>query len=150
MDFSSVESSFQYIGGVGTYHFEFTPELVDDVRGWVNDPDSNFGWLLKSNNEETIFTARRFASRENPDFPPQLDLEYVVPPAISSARQFGNQFQLSFTPWTGEGYAVQYRDSLTSGSWQTLTNLGIATNAAPLTVFDTVALPQRFYRVVGY
>jgi hypothetical protein len=150
VDFSSVESSFQYIGGVGTYHFEFTPELVDDVRGWVNDPDSNFGWLLKSNNEETIFTARRFASRENPDFPPQLDLEYVVPPAISSARQSGNQFQLSFTPWTGEGYAVQYRDSLTSGSWQTLTNLGIATNAAPLTVFDTVALPQRFYRVVGY
>jgi len=150
VDFSSLESSFQSIAGMGTYHFAFTPELADDVQFWVINPDLNFGWLLKSNSEETIFTARRFASREDPNSPPQLEIEYVVPPRISSAQRAGSQFQLDFTPWVGEGYAVQYRDSLISGSWQTLTNLGIATNAAPLTVFDTAGLPQRFYRVVGY
>lgn len=150
LDFSSVESSFQMIAGLGTYQFEFTPELADDVQGWVNNPDSNFGWLLKCNREETIFTARRFASRENLGAPPQLEIDYVVPPNIESTQRAGNQFRLSFTPWTGESYTVQYRDSLTSGSWQTLTNLGTVTNAAPVIVFDTVALPQRFYRVVGY
>ncbi len=46
--------------------FLSTPELVADVQGWLDDPSSNFGWILIGN-EGANTTARRFASRENGD-----------------------------------------------------------------------------------
>jgi hypothetical protein len=150
VDFSSTESSFEFIGGLGSYRFPSTPELVADVQDWVNYPETNFGWLLLSNDEITILTSRRFASREDPDAPPTLEIECLVPPRIESAGRTGDQFALKFTTWTGQNYAVEYRDSLTSGEWQTLTNLGLATAATQLVVTDTVVEPQRFYRVTAY
>lgn len=152
VDFSDVESSFQFIYGTGQspYRFESTPELVADVQGWVNHPQSNYGWMLLCNDEATIFTARRFGSREDPNAPPLLEIEYLVPPHITSASRAGDQFHLNFTPWPGQSYAVEFRDSAWAGVWQTLTNLGLATDATPVLITDTVISPQRFYRVVSF
>lgn len=85
VDFSSIESSSQFIYGVGEspYFFESSPEMVADVTGWVRSPAANFGWMLKCNDEGTIFTARRFGTHESPDYPPNLTIEYLVPPTIS-------------------------------------------------------------------
>lgn len=152
VDFADAESSFQFIYDVGQspYRFESTPELVTDVQGWVTNPQSNYGWMLLCDDEVTIFTARRFGSREDPDAPPRLEVQYLVPPYIASANRAGDQIQFTFTSWPGQSYAVESRDSLSSNSWQTLTNLGLATNAAPVSVTDTVIGPQRFYRIVSF
>jgi hypothetical protein len=150
LDFSSVESSFQFVVGLGPYRFESTPELVDDVQGWVNHPESNFGWMLLSNDEVTILTARRFASREDPDAHPTLEVEFFVPPHIEAMSQSNGQFSLTFTAWEGQAYAVEYRDSFTAGAWQTLTNLGPVAETSSFQLTEPVVQPQRFYRVTAY
>ncbi len=150
VDFSSVESSFQFIYGLDVYRFESTPEMVADLQEWVNHPEANFGWLLLCSAEDSIFTARRFGSREDGSAPPRLELQFFVPPRIESAQIVGSEFQLSFTTWPGQNYAVEFRSELAFGSWQSLTNIGFATNAAKLVVVDAVAAPQHFYRVVAF
>jgi hypothetical protein len=106
--------------------------------------------MLLSNDEVTILTARRFASREDPDAHPTLEVEFFVPPHIEAMSQSNGQFSLSFTAWEGQAYAVEYRDSLTAGAWQTLTNLGLTTETSSRQVTDPVAQPHRFYRVTAY
>ena len=152
IDFADVESSFQFIYGTGQspYRFESTPELVADVQSWVNSSQSNYGWMLLCDDEATPFTARRFGSREDPNAPPLLEIEYLVPPRIASTQRAGSQLQFNFTTWPGQSYAVQFRDSFSTGAWQILTNLGLATNATSVLVADTIAPPRRFYRVVSY
>jgi hypothetical protein len=150
LDFSSAESAFQSIGGIARYRFESTPELVADVQEWVGHPESNYGWMLICGAEETIFTARRFASREDPDAYPTLEIEYTAPLLINSAARVGDQFALTFTAWPGQSYLVEFRDNLTTGQWQTLTNLGLATATTQHFVTDSIVQPRRFYRLVTY
>jgi hypothetical protein len=150
VDFSAVESSFEFIGGLGPYRFPSTPELVADVQNWILDPQANHGWMLLSNDEVTILTARRFASREDPDAHPTLEVEYMAVPIIESAQHDGDQFQLTFTAWPGQICTVEYRDSLDKGSWQTLTILETATVPTRYSITDPVVNPHRFYRVVSF
>lgn len=149
-DYSSVESSFCEITGLDTYEFPFSPELLADVQDWVDHPEVNFGWLLLCNTEDVRFTARRFASREDPNEPPILELDVLVRPAITTSGQMGNQFQFSFNTWPGHTYEAQFWDGFPTNSWQTLTNLGTATNAAQIVVTDSMPTSQRFYRINAY
>jgi hypothetical protein len=61
-------SAVQTVGGEGTYAWTSSSDnqMVADVQAWVDDPDQNFGWLIKGN-EETGATAKVFASREAVD-----------------------------------------------------------------------------------
>jgi hypothetical protein len=69
-DFQSKASASVGVGGNGFYQWHSTNELVTnelvaDVQAWTDEPDSNFGWLVKG--QESLngasFTARRFDSR---------------------------------------------------------------------------------------
>ena len=53
--------------------------LVADVQAWINNPSSNFGWLLISENEVSPETARRFGAREDPTHAPVLTISYSLP-----------------------------------------------------------------------
>lgn len=152
VDFSGIESSFQTIGSpdMSPYRFESTPELVDDLQTWVRNPAANFGWMLLASTEATICTAKRLNSREDTNSQPQLEIEFLVPPRFDLAQRIGNQFQMRFTPWPGQTYAVLFRGALPSSNWQTLTNLGAATNSSPVIFSDEVTNLQRFYRLSTY
>jgi hypothetical protein len=153
VDFVGGESSYQTITDANaSYRFLSTPELVDDVQGWVSNPQSNFGWILISDDEGTPFTARHFGSREDPSALPALEIDYLilVAPRIESARQVGNQFELQFTAEAGQTYVVEYRAALTNGIWQTLTNLGRIAATSSVRVLDDLSEPHRFYRLNSY
>jgi len=75
-DFAPNSSASIEMNTLGPYTFPSTPELVEDVQGWLASPDTNSGWMLLSDSETTKGTARRIASREHPDSPPQLEIEY--------------------------------------------------------------------------
>ena len=64
-DFESAASASVGVGSDGFYQWLSTGALVTDVQTWVDNPSSNFGWLIKG--QETLngasFTARRFNSR---------------------------------------------------------------------------------------
>ena len=49
--------------------------MVADVQGWLDNPASNFGWLMLGD-ESTNLTAKRFDTRESTS-PPVLAITYV-------------------------------------------------------------------------
>jgi hypothetical protein len=82
-DFDATVSASQVIGlDLPTlYTWGSTPEMIADVQGWLDDPGSNFGWILLGN-EVNLHTAKRFGSRENAvvEFRPSLTVEFDPPP----------------------------------------------------------------------
>ena len=81
-DFSDTVSAVVTVGGIGSYAWS-SERMVADVQGWVDDPASNFGWLLKGN-ESQGRTAKRFDSKENASDSsrPTLTVEYVAADAV--------------------------------------------------------------------
>jgi hypothetical protein len=52
--------------------------MVIDVQSWVNNPATNFGWILIGN-ESVSRTSKRFDSREHPaaSVRPVLNIEFT-------------------------------------------------------------------------
>ncbi len=76
-DFSNQASATATIGGIGSYTWDSTSQLVSDVQGWLDNPTTNFGWLVLGD-ESKSQTTKRFASRDNPEAAnrPVLVVEY--------------------------------------------------------------------------
>ena len=79
-DFAVSASASTPVAGVASYTWGSTPEMLTDVQGWLDDPASNFGWLLVGNEGESG-TAKRFDSKENPvaERSPVLTIEFTLP-----------------------------------------------------------------------
>jgi hypothetical protein len=62
------------------YVWNSTDALVDDVQNWIDDPSSNFGWLLLNADEVTPATFRGFYSRQTAtaSLRPQLAVSYSL------------------------------------------------------------------------
>ena len=69
-DFSATVSASQLVGVVGQYTWS-SAQMVADVQAWLDNPASNFGWLMLGD-ETAIATAKRFDTRESAS-PPMLD-----------------------------------------------------------------------------
>src|SRR5262245_35446324 len=78
-DFSAVVSATQSVGGIGQYTWNST-QMVADVQSWLDNPGSNFGWLVLGN-ETAIATAKRFDTRESAS-PPVLSIQYIPGPRV--------------------------------------------------------------------
>jgi hypothetical protein len=77
---AAIASASTQVAGVASYTWGSTPEMVTDVQGWLDEPSSNFGWLLVGNEGENG-TAKRFDSKENPrdERSPSLTIEFTLP-----------------------------------------------------------------------
>lgn len=75
-DFVSTPSDSQVIDHVGWYTFGSTGTMNTDVQSWVENPDSNFGWIMIG--DESVASERQFFSRNfgNPDLRPVLEVQY--------------------------------------------------------------------------
>jgi hypothetical protein len=78
-DFSATVSASQSVGGVGQYMWS-SAQMVGDVQEWLDNPATNFGWLVLGN-ESTIATAKRFDTRESAS-PPVLTIQYTSAPRV--------------------------------------------------------------------
>ncbi len=76
-DFGSLSSATQTVADFNFYTWGSTPEMVADVQGWLDDPATNYGWILLGD-ETANRTVKRFASRENtaPTTRPALIITY--------------------------------------------------------------------------
>lgn len=80
VDFSAAQSALAASAGQGEQVvFESTPELISDVNLWLNQPGTNFGWMLVTESEEILKTARSFASHES-GFGPMLTIQFTPVP----------------------------------------------------------------------
>ncbi|MBK9330940.1 MAG: DNRLRE domain-containing protein [Ignavibacteria bacterium] len=77
-DFSATPSAVLPVGGIGFYTWN-SAAMIQDVQGWVNNPQTNFGWMVYGTETEPG-TAKRFDSRENDsiNFRPVLTVTYTV------------------------------------------------------------------------
>jgi hypothetical protein len=81
-DFESAPSATLGVAGPGFYTWGSTPALVSDVQAWVDDPSSDFGWIVLG--PEEPLSAKRFDSREiaDPVLRPVLEIVYSVPGSV--------------------------------------------------------------------
>ena len=79
-DFEAASSGSTLIGGTGSDTWPSTGGMVADVQSWLDNPVTNFGWLLKGNESGTQ-TAKRFDSREHGTVGnrPQLTIDFTAP-----------------------------------------------------------------------
>jgi hypothetical protein len=74
-DFSATVSASQSVGGTGQYTWS-SAQMVADVQSWLDNPASNFGWLV-SGDETATATSKRFDTRESAS-PPILTIQFRV------------------------------------------------------------------------
>jgi hypothetical protein len=149
-DFSATPSGAVQVSGVGTYTFASTAQLVEDVNGWLTNPASNYGWLMKTENESVRFTARRWASREAPlGGGPVLEVQFELaqPPSIRVAEIQNGQFCLRFTVRAGKSYIVERRERVDDGMWTTVSSLPPAAATEEVVVCDALGTGTAFYRL---
>jgi hypothetical protein len=79
-DFSATVSANQSVGPIGQYTWT-SAQMVADVQSWLDDPGSNFGWLVLGD-ESTNVTAKRFDSRESAS-PPMLTIQFIPGPRVT-------------------------------------------------------------------
>ncbi|MFG0327043.1 MAG: DNRLRE domain-containing protein [Phycisphaerales bacterium JB037] len=77
-DFDPTPSASVIVGDEGQYYDWTSAAMVSDVQGWLDDPGSNFGWMLVGD-ETTRRTAARF------DAPPDPECARRWPDATSTA-----------------------------------------------------------------
>ena len=79
-DYESTPSVTINVDDDGFYTWASNANLVADVQGWLDEPSSNFGWILIGN-ESTALTAKRFDSGEHPTPTnrPELVINYTPP-----------------------------------------------------------------------
>jgi Dockerin type I domain len=78
-DFAATPSASQTVDGIGYYYWS-GPDMAADVQQWLDDPATNFGWLIRDTEAGTT-TTKRYDSRELevPALVPQLTVQYDPP-----------------------------------------------------------------------
>lgn len=80
-DFAGTASSTVFVLGIGEpVQFDSTPLLTADVQFWIDNPNSNFGWMLMTETEDVLRSARSFASREDANGGPMLTIDFTPVP----------------------------------------------------------------------
>lgn len=155
-DFGPVHGQVS-VAGLGRY--TITSEgLAEDVRAWLADPATEFGWVLMSESEAVAATARRVATRENADSTsvPSLVIEYATGPAavppIGGWEIVDGRFRFRFPGEAGNAYEVQARDAWSATApWVAITNFVVKLIPVTVVVTDPVPVAEgkgaRFYRV---
>lgn len=62
-DYVETASAMFDVAGLGSYSAS-SDGMIEDVQQWVDEPSSNFGWIILGNEAATA-SAKRFDSREN-------------------------------------------------------------------------------------
>jgi hypothetical protein len=78
-DFSATVSASQSVGPVGQYAWS-SAQMIADVQSWLDNPASNFGWILLGD-ESAIATTKRFDTRESTS-PPLLIIQFIPGPRV--------------------------------------------------------------------
>jgi hypothetical protein len=141
-DFVAQAAGREAIAGPGVYEFEFGALGVSEIQGWLAAPETNHGWMLRSEAEGTAKTARRFATREASLGSPTLLIRYLPPlpaPRLTSLAIEGDAMVLRFEAVAGVGYLWEGTSEAGQGDWTsiqripptTVTGERAATNAWP-------------------
>jgi hypothetical protein len=150
VDFSSKISQTNLFDDSQTPHtFVSSSNLVADVQNWLQNPGTNFGWVIIGESQGTLYTERTVSSREGTS-PPILLVQFTLPaapPAIMQLPLTNGIFRFSFNADSNRTYAVRYTGNLSGTNWNMLTNFSAAPTPTNFIVSDPLTASNRFYRV---
>ena len=149
-DYEVTATAGRTVFGVAESPYDFGPstQLSSDLQMWLDNPGTNFGWILISDSENLNFTARGFGSREDSLNKPELFVDFVPPPSVTNVNLSSNQLRFSFTAEANQTYAIESRSSLSTGSWATVTNVPAASTEIIVQFAEAISGSTRFYRVI--
>jgi len=164
-DFVVSSSASTAVTGLGDY-FWTDSALTADIQEWVDNPSTNFGWILISDNEINNKTARAFGSREHATAAsrPELVVEYTplaLPTEITIEDLLINTNLALSLKWSGPTnllYDVEYSSDLTESSGWKTAEAYIPAATSGSNVWNDVPLlasplyngnTSTFYRVLG-
>ena len=151
IEFAETDSGATPMNALGTYVIG-GPGILQDVLGWLASPESNFGWILVSEGEETKLTARRLGSRESAALGevPRLVLVLgeAAPFRMEHWKIHDGRIEFGFRAEAGNIFEVQYRDLTVSGvgAWSVLTNFIVKLQSREVVVSE----PLRVGGAVAY
>jgi spore coat protein A len=108
-DFSATSSALTNVTGAGFYSWT-SAALLAEVQGWVDQPSTNFGWILRGKETGASGSAvKRFESRQSVDVAhrPQLQITYVAPPTGACCLPDGSCDTLSAAACAAAGGTYQ-------------------------------------------
>jgi hypothetical protein len=157
VDYVEAPGSSERVLGTGAYEFEFGAGALLEIQEWLNNPSTNFGWILITQSEDVPKSARRFAARESPETSnrPALTIEYsaeprIPRPVITSISLTNGQATITFEASAGVRYGLQARGEFDHTEWETLLILGATSAAGELTLTNDITTRiQRFYRILA-
>ncbi|MBN2412255.1 T9SS type A sorting domain-containing protein [candidate division KSB1 bacterium] len=97
-DFNGFYSATKTVGSSAIFYtWGTTAQMVSDVQGWLDNPDSNFGWIIIGD-ESIDYTGKRFCSRDNStaSYRPVLTVDYTPPVEVTFVN--GADASLNFYP----------------------------------------------------
>jgi hypothetical protein len=136
----------------GEYVFASTNQIIADITGWIADPASNHGWLLKTANEGTEGTAIHFGASESA-VPPTLQVLYTVSaaaPVLREAKLVSTNFTFEIHGSAGANYDVETRAEVDSGNWTTFTNFAAGAAQTPILVTVPATNAQQYFQVMQH
>jgi hypothetical protein len=150
-DYTPSPSSTTFIYQAGDpYTFDSTASLVADAQLWLDQPGTNFGWMLIVQNETDNFTARRFGSRESVIDAPRLSVTYQPPPPFTKISAANGLVLLEYVSTSNYAHQVQFTTNLLGGNWQSYPPIGPFTNNTPVNFGAPMPGEQGFYRLKVY
>lgn len=145
IDYSATTSAAS-IATSAACDFGSTAQMLADVQGWVENPGANHGWMLKTQNELLLRSARHFGSSESTQRP-RLSLRVRDSVRLANARTQDGNFAFDFDAANGWFHRVQSSGSPESADWTTFTNIP-AGPARTIGISVPFTPSRRFYRVL--
>lgn len=103
-DFDPAASATATVDDIAGPYVWTGAQLAADVQGWINDPSTNHGWMVRGV-ETGLAGAKRFASKDNPNanLRPRLTIGYTVPapPCLGDLNNDGFRNTLDLTLFLG-------------------------------------------------
>ena len=118
--YAPTASAQTVMDGTGPYTWTSTPALVADVQAWVDDPATNFGWLVRGN-ESSPQTVKALGSHENEVLSQQpfLTIAFEPPPSPDldgDGAVCGSDLGLLLAQWGASGSADLDGDGIVTGA----------------------------------
>ena len=121
----------------------------------LDAPAANHGWVLVSQNEGTLKSARRWGAREHATHPPELEITFTPPPPLAPLVILNTTLDLDtgelsveFQSEAGKLYKLETHADLVTGGWTTVVP-DIAGTGGSVTVSTTPAagIKRLFFRI---